>query len=240
MPNGRDCLTLVTPQSWLGAHSSSAPHPGSQPLPSPPPRLCGSQSGDRKRQTGTRGRGRAATPRGGVRGELARGARPDSGSCSRQCGKSTGGAAAAAASSLGRSGSSLAVPGSYSLLPAPNQPVRILFHPELWGGAAPGMRRPRACRERAVGRLPGRGGDKPLGARCARAWRRRAGRRGGARLGVGATPLRRLSAPMGPAGGRAPGRCGAGGMSSLPEGSPWHTQESGVTPRAACPGPPLV
>lgn len=93
----------------------------------------------------------------------ARGRAP--GSCARQCGKSAGGAAAAAASSLGRSGSSLAVPGSYSLLPAPSQPVRILLHP-------PRVVRGRRAWDEAVAGVQTAGGRAAAGARWGQAPRR--------------------------------------------------------------------
>lgn len=136
-----------------------------------------------------------------------------------------GGAAAAAASLLRRSGSSPAVPGSYSLLRAPSRPFRNPPPPsQSCEGAAGalGERRPRAC----GGTNPGAPGAREgVGAAAGVAAL-------GAAAGSGwwAGPPRPLSAPgapWGPAGGWAPGRCDAGGAASLPEGFPLHTSSPG-------------
>lgn len=127
-PNGRNCLTLMTSQSWRAARRSSAPAPQPPPallLPAPSPQC--SQSGGGKAQTRTRGRGRVVANQGGDAEWAGRGAEGRApGSCAQLCGR----LAAEAASTAGGSGSSPAVP------------VRILSS------------RPRAARSESSSTLP--------------------------------------------------------------------------------------
>lgn len=65
-PNGRDCLTPVTSQSWRGARSSSAPAPPPAAALSafPPTRHCAANREAGSTPARTCGRGRVAAPQG--------------------------------------------------------------------------------------------------------------------------------------------------------------------------------
>ena len=124
--------------------------PGRGPLfSSPPTRHCAANRKAGRAPARTCGRGRVAALRGRVAEWAGLGQGAELQGVARDCVEGPpGGAAAAAASLLRRSGSSPAVPGSYSLLRAPSRPVRN--HPppaQSCEGAAGarGERRPRAC-----------------------------------------------------------------------------------------------
>ncbi|KAJ8784798.1 hypothetical protein J1605_007825, partial [Eschrichtius robustus] len=143
--------------------------PGRGPLfSSPPTRHCAANRKAGRAPARTCGRGRVAALRGRVAEWAGLGQGAELQGVARDCVEGPpGGAAAAAASSLRRSGSSPAVPGSYSLLRAPSRPVRNPPPPaQSCEGAAGarGERRPRACGGTSPGApgIPVRSSSLPL------------------------------------------------------------------------------
>lgn len=126
--NGRDCLTPMTSQSWLGARGSSAPPPRLRPGPhfSSPPTLPGAANREAGSASArTFGRGRVAARRGREWASWGPGAALQGVTPGSLEGALGGAATAAAASSSGRSDSSPVCPVRIPFpAPCPSRPVR--------------------------------------------------------------------------------------------------------------------
>lgn len=259
--NGRDCLTPMTSQSWLGARCSSAPPSRLEPGPhfySPPTLPCAANRRAGSASARTFGRGRVAVRRGrewASWGPGARGRTP--GSYARRLGGSAWWFRYCSGRFLvGKKQLLPCVPGSYSLPHAPSRPVRNPLRAQsceevarhAWEAAASGVPRgggrlPRACQGVAGGGRGG-GGTSP-GALGARGGVGAAGGRGGAAEGppralgggrAGCGRCQRRGRRGEPARGRSPGRCGAGWVASLCLRVPRTHPGVWGDPKAACRG----